>query len=258
MIDGLLTELGKKVTERWLTLILLPGLCFVAALWCAVLLGHSHAVDVAMLIQRTRSRLAGTGGDAVTVVVTVAVVLLVAVAAAGLARLAVGAMERLWLLERRGRRVTWPGRRLALVDERVRAEYHGLRAALVWPRLWSLLEEHQRLPVQQARTGLDTAATTIGWGLLYALAGCAWWPGLLIAVGLLIGGATRARRCAHAYATLVESLVDIRQGELALALGMELPHGLITADEAGQINARLHKGGPDHPVRRRRLRRPGA
>ncbi|MGI5292905.1 hypothetical protein ACQEVF_57675 [Nonomuraea polychroma] len=254
MIDGLLTELGKKATERWLTLAWLLGLSFAAAAWCASVLGHPHALDVAMLIQKTRSHINRIGADPVTMAVVAAAVVATAVMAAGLARLTAGAVERVWLMERRGRRLTWPGRRLALLDQRVQAEYHGLRIALVWPRLWSILDDHQRLPVQNARTGLDNAAITVSWGLIYTLLGCAWWPALLPGAGLTLGGWRLARRYAHAYATLVESLVDVRQGELAQALGVELPHDVITADEAGQINARLYKGGPDLPERSRRNR----
>ncbi|WP_433435109.1 hypothetical protein [Nonomuraea sp. CA-141351] len=254
VIDALFTEFGKKATERWLTPAWLLGLSFVAALWCAALLGHAHALDLTMLIQRTRSHVNRVGADPVTVAVLAAVIIMAALAAAGLARLLVGVVERLWLLELRGRRLTWPGRRLALLDQRVQAEYHGLRVALIWPRLWSILEDHKRLPVQNARAGLDNAAITVSWGLLYALLGCAWWPGLLVGVGLAFGGWRLARRYAHAYATLVESLVDVHQGELAKALGVELRHGVITADEAGQINARLSKGSADQPERLRRKR----
>ncbi|MEU6730063.1 hypothetical protein ABZ917_40695 [Nonomuraea wenchangensis] len=249
MIDALFTEVGKKATERWLTPAWLLGLSFVAALWCAALLGHAHALDLAVLIQRTRSHVNRVGADPVSVVVVAAVVVLAALAAAGLARLVAAIVERIWLLERRGRRLTWPGRRLALLDQRVQAEYHGLRVVLVWPRLWSILEDHKRLPVQNARAGLDNAAIIVSWGLLYVLLGCAWWPGLLLGAGLAFGGWRHARRYAHAYAILVESLVDVHQGELAKAFGVELPHGVITADEAGQINARLSKGSSDRPER---------
>ncbi|MER6581422.1 hypothetical protein [Nonomuraea sp. NPDC001023] len=254
VLDGLLAEVGKKATERWLSPAWPLGLCFAAAAWCALTLGHSDALDLGLLVRRTRADLTRAGLDPVALVTVGVVAVLAAAGAAGLARLAVGAVERLWLLERRGRRLTWPGRRLALLEERVRAEYHGLRVSLVWPRLWSLLEEHQRVPVREARASLDTAALTVSWGLLYALLGCAWWPGAVVAAGLVTAGWAAARRHAHAYATLVESLVDIRQRELATALGVDLPHGVITAEEAGQINARLHKGGPDLPSRRRSSR----
>ncbi|MEU5862087.1 MULTISPECIES: hypothetical protein [unclassified Nonomuraea] len=251
VLDGLLTEVGKKATERWLSPAWPLGLCFAAASWCAITLGHAHALDLGLLVRRTRDGLTRIGVDPVALVTVGVLAVAAAVAAAGLARLAVGAVERLWLLERRGRRLTWPGRRLALLEERVRAEYHGLRVSLVWPRLWALLEDHQRVPVREARAALDTAALTAGWGLLYALLGCLWWPGAVVAAGLLTAGRSAARRHAHAYATLVESLVDVRQRELATALGVELPHGVITEVEAGQINARLNKGGPDLPARRR-------
>jgi predicted transcriptional regulator len=46
------------------------------------------------------------------------------------------------------------------------------------------------------------------------------------------------------YATLVDSIIDVNQAEIAKALGVELPHRVITEAEAGQINARLSKGRP--------------
>lgn len=48
-MSSFFTELAKKVAERWLSLLVLPGLLLVAAGWTSLLLGHGHALDVRAL-----------------------------------------------------------------------------------------------------------------------------------------------------------------------------------------------------------------
>jgi hypothetical protein len=244
MIDSFLAELGKRFAERWFTALVVPGLLLVAAGWCAVVLGHGHALDLPYLVRTTRSRLSGLHLDAVATVVLAVAILLLAAAAAGLVQVLSRLVQRLWLLERRHRSVISVGRRLRRLDERIQAEYHGLRIGLVWPRLWLLLADTQRSIVQTTLGAILQAALLTGWGLLYLTLGVWWWPGLLIGAVHLAIAWTSARTQTVAYATLVESLIDINQRELATALGIDLPHGVITEPEAGQINARLRKTGP--------------
>lgn len=51
-MNKLLAELGKKLAERWLSLLVLPGALYLATLATARALGHSHAIDVPRLIEQ--------------------------------------------------------------------------------------------------------------------------------------------------------------------------------------------------------------
>ncbi|MFD0688039.1 hypothetical protein [Actinomadura fibrosa] len=48
-MTGFLGELGKKAAERWLALLALPGLLYLAGVTIAVTLGHRHALDAGRL-----------------------------------------------------------------------------------------------------------------------------------------------------------------------------------------------------------------
>jgi hypothetical protein len=97
-MGGLLAELGKRIAERWMTLLVLPGALYLGVLTAAQVLGYRHPFDVDRLIQHT-DRLANsaTAGSSARLAVVLLAVLLLA-AAAGLAAQAVGSfIERLWL-----------------------------------------------------------------------------------------------------------------------------------------------------------------
>lgn len=51
-MSSFVTEVGKKLAERWVALLVLPGLLFVATATTAAVLGHRHWADVGMLAQR--------------------------------------------------------------------------------------------------------------------------------------------------------------------------------------------------------------
>jgi hypothetical protein len=51
-VNGFLAELGKKLAERWVALLVLPGLLFTATATVAALLGHGNWADVGILGQR--------------------------------------------------------------------------------------------------------------------------------------------------------------------------------------------------------------
>ncbi|MFR9727538.1 hypothetical protein ACL02R_29875 [Streptomyces sp. MS19] len=97
-MGGLLTELGKHLAERWLSLLVLPGALFLAALAAAGTLGHADPFAVGQLADRLDTwaaspRLDGTGGPAL-----VLVAVLLGAAGAGLAAQALGSLaERWWL-----------------------------------------------------------------------------------------------------------------------------------------------------------------
>lgn len=52
MINGFLSELGKKLAERWLTLLLLPGALYLAIAATAHALGHTHPADLPRLTEQ--------------------------------------------------------------------------------------------------------------------------------------------------------------------------------------------------------------
>lgn len=51
-MDGLWSELGKKLAERWLSLLVLPGALFLAVATVAVALGYDHALDIGLLTRK--------------------------------------------------------------------------------------------------------------------------------------------------------------------------------------------------------------
>ncbi|MFE9611251.1 hypothetical protein [Streptomyces sp. NPDC006012] len=97
-MGGFLSELGRKLAERWLSLLVLPGALYLAVLATAHALGHAHPFDPARLAGRigawARAPAAGNaGGQAVLLAAGLA-----GAAAAGLAAQALGTLvERLWL-----------------------------------------------------------------------------------------------------------------------------------------------------------------
>jgi hypothetical protein len=100
VIDGVLDTLGSRLAERWANVLSPLGLLFVAAFWAAVALGQAHALDGALLIDRSVDRFDAWGGGS-TVVLIVAVAMLVSATAASLAAdQAGGLVERWWLAAR--------------------------------------------------------------------------------------------------------------------------------------------------------------
>jgi hypothetical protein len=97
-MGGLLSELGKKLAERWLTLLVLPGALYLAVLGTAALLGHGHPFDLNRLIHRVSTTAeadtAHTPGGQIVILAAV----LAGSAAAGLIAQALGSLvECLWL-----------------------------------------------------------------------------------------------------------------------------------------------------------------
>jgi hypothetical protein len=83
-VNAFLTELGKNLAGRWAAVLALPAAVFVAVAAAAVVLGPSHALDIALL--RTRVTAAPTG----PALVWTAMGFLAATAAVGLAVTALG------------------------------------------------------------------------------------------------------------------------------------------------------------------------
>lgn len=133
-----LAELGRKYAERWVSLLVLPGLLFVAAVVTATTLGHSLAVGrLASTVEDMASSVSRRPGGLALAVAVVPVLS----AAAGLAATAVATLvARLWF-------EPWPV--AALVDRRARrwaAAAHAFDTA----------RDDTSAPVSQAR--LDSLA----------------------------------------------------------------------------------------------------
>lgn len=266
-MNALLAELGKKVADRWLSALLLPGLLLCAATVCGVLLGHASALDPARLtseLGRLSQRLSSR--PAATVLVVVGALLAATVAglaaqglAAGVRRTWVAHRPRRWVAHRRQRaraararagssapdrylpaRATDIGDRFRLVDERVDAQY-GLSVTLVWPRLWLLLPETVRPVIGEAYVRYQRSAETTAWGLLAVALGVIWWPSLPVGLVIVLIGCRGGRASGAAVADLVEAAVDTHQLQLAEVLGIDLPHGRITPAEGLRINDVLNK-----------------
>jgi len=96
---GLLDELGKKLAERWLTLLVLPGALYLAAIIAAATLGHTHPFTAGRLTDRLDHWTAAAHPRSLTgLTVVLLIAFLLAAAACGLAAQALGTLtERLWL-----------------------------------------------------------------------------------------------------------------------------------------------------------------
>ncbi|MFF6916596.1 hypothetical protein [Streptomyces sp. NPDC012466] len=104
-----LSALAGKAAEKWLALLLLPGVVYLAGVAAAVVLGHAHALDPAEL-QLAIDRLAAhPGASSAGAILLVAAGVLAAATLAGMcARASAVVVECLWTS--RGDR--WPGRLL--------------------------------------------------------------------------------------------------------------------------------------------------
>jgi hypothetical protein len=98
-VTGFLAELGKKLTDRWLDALVLPGLLWVATLTTALRLGQTHPFDLVRLRGWLDQLAAHPAVHTLGTVVLAATGILLACAAAGLAAVALGGLlQRLWVL----------------------------------------------------------------------------------------------------------------------------------------------------------------
>jgi hypothetical protein len=102
-VNGLLAELGKRLAERWLTLLVLPGALFLAVLLAGAHLGHGDWYDIATLpgwLDRRTGALTGSTANLLVLLLA----FLLASAACGVVAQSLGSfLERLWLA------ADWPG-----------------------------------------------------------------------------------------------------------------------------------------------------
>ncbi|OLR93570.1 hypothetical protein [Actinokineospora bangkokensis] len=277
----LISELTKRLPDRWLAGALGPGLLWLVLAVVAGALGHGRPFDtrrVADLAQRAGELINRRPAEAV---VLGALGIAAALLMSALARVFGSAARAVWHGRWRGpaapagrwwagvraRRAarsltragttlpkaylpttpTWIGDRLQLADTRVDAQY-GLSLALVWPRLWQVLDADTRALVQQARARVDLASTLAGWSVCVLALSALWWPAAVAGVVLLVASWQRARTAADVFAATVESTVDVHHRALATALGFSLVEGEPLSPEAADaINDQLDKGATPQP-----------
>ncbi|GAB2901211.1 hypothetical protein [Streptomyces mayteni] len=133
-METLLSELGSKLAEKWLSLLVLPGVLYLAVSVAARELGHSHPFDVARLSERISEFAAHPTTETVGGQVVVLAAVLAAGAAAGIAARALGSfVERLWLAAEWR---SWPRPLRALAERRVRERQRRWSGAHeTWRRL---------------------------------------------------------------------------------------------------------------------------
>lgn len=270
-MNSFLTELGKRLAEKWLSFLVLPGLLYLTVAACALTLSHRDPFDLGLLVREAEHAAGPLADRPFALALTVASLLLAATGVALVAQLAAGVIAQAWagpwpwwlrpLTEylthwRQGRaalsspsileryqpaRPTRIADRLRLIDERIDVEY-GLRASLVWPRLWLLMSAERRTPIEVSRTQFQQATVLAGWAMLYLALGTVWWPVALAGVVALLTAVRPARAATASFAVLVESAVDIHQKLLAEACGVHLGEGYITRMDGAVIMHRLNKG----------------
>jgi hypothetical protein len=268
MVTGILAEIGKHVSRRWFTEVLLPGLLLVTVTAAGLHLGHGRALDVGRLTVWVERLTRDWRGHPARAVVDAGLALLAAGVAGTVAGELGRAIERVWLRagasggESRRRRAlkaaerddvtvveaylpqrpTWMSDRVRLIEARIRAQY-WFDASTAWPRVWLLIGDEVRRPIVDARTGFSEAVTLAGWGCLYLLAGIVWWPALVIGACVFITAWRRARGSLEELATLIEAVIDVHHRALAEALGVPLAAGGVTEAEGRMIDDILRKGG---------------
>ncbi|MFJ4326256.1 hypothetical protein ACIP3A_24465 [Streptomyces tricolor] len=95
MLTGLVTDVGRKLAERWAAALVLPGLVFTAVAATALTLGQRHWADLGLLRERLRELTAGgPGAGSTRTAVLLLGVLAASFAAALLAEALAGPYER--------------------------------------------------------------------------------------------------------------------------------------------------------------------
>src|SRR6266498_2219483 len=150
-MSGLLSELGKKLAERWLTLLALPGALFIAALAAARALGNdmAHVLDPSRLAGQIQAWVASPEITSAPSLAVVLLAALIASAGVGLVAQALGSfIERWWLAE------DWENWRVPL---RVLAEWRVTSRRKRWADQKNAYQKH----VAVARKA-QTAGTELG------------------------------------------------------------------------------------------------
>jgi hypothetical protein len=276
-VQVLFSELGKRISDRWVAQYLLPGLIWVAAAYAAV--------DPGRIVPRAEQLTRQFKDRPTAVVVVCLLVIAVAAVVSALARVLGMAIRVVWLGQWRGParklgeliarrrrrrksarleaanetlpavylpdRPTWIGDEVRMADARVYAQY-GLYLALIWPRLWQLVDADTRTSVQDARERFDRSARLAGWAVVYGGLVVLWWPALFPALVFFGYTVFHGRSTVTLFTGTVESTVDLHNRALAESLGHVLEPGKpLSGRVADAINDQLHKGATPqkaHPV----------
>lgn len=130
-MTAFLDTLGGRLAERWMSLLAIPGLIYLAALATAATLGQRHWNDTARLRARLDALATAPGAHSPGAIAVAALAVLAGAAAAGATVQAVGTWcEKAWLTDARGpvtRRLT--ARRLRRWQDADRAYRDALVAA---------------------------------------------------------------------------------------------------------------------------------
>ncbi|MEV4015685.1 hypothetical protein AB0J35_34800 [Nonomuraea angiospora] len=107
-MNGFLGEIGKKLAERWVTLLALPGLLYLAAAVVGHILGWTHALDLALLSNRIDQWAASSSLHSVGGTVLIIILALAGSVAAGLVAAALGrSVSSMWMLPGKRPPVSW-------------------------------------------------------------------------------------------------------------------------------------------------------
>ncbi|OLF05739.1 hypothetical protein BLA60_35090 [Actinophytocola xinjiangensis] len=280
-MTALIGEITRRLPDRWLTTTLGPGALWVLTAALAVHFGQTNALGVLGLAETVRDTGGMLADRPAEALVYGALAVAASVGASAAAHAAGAWVRRLWSgrwgfpferlatrltsarRERRSARLagagtrlpaaflpstaTWIGDRLQLTDARITAQY-GLALALVWPRIWQLVDVETRALVQQARARYDAASTLVGWSATYLVLAVVWWPALVPGALTLLAGWRRGRVAVALFCDTVESTVDLQHRALATALGHPLGDGKpLPPRIADAINDQLHKGATPQP-----------
>lgn len=260
-------ELGKKLAEKWLSLLVLPGLLLLVTAAVGGTLGHRRPFDWERLVDQADQWAKALGArPAVAQIGVLAVVVLGSVGVGLTVRALSGVTRRVWsgdwfptagwftkrrinrwvradplrrnaISRAKPARPTWMGDQLAAVDARLFNQYEvDLRAW--WPRLWMVLDDSTRAELRAARAAFDDAAAQATWALGYVLLAAFWWPAVVIAVAVWIAGWTRGRAAIGGYADLIEATVDTN----AVVLAKRLGHGQFNRTVGDALTAEFRKG----------------
>ncbi|MFD3565971.1 hypothetical protein [Streptomyces sp. NPDC058667] len=97
-MGGLLAEVGKRLAERWVSILVLPGALYLAVLAAGRVLGHGHALEVARLVRYVDALAASPRAGSVGSLAVVLIAGLLGAAAAGVVAQALGSgVERVWV-----------------------------------------------------------------------------------------------------------------------------------------------------------------
>jgi hypothetical protein len=147
-------ELAKKLAERWVGLLALPGLLFVASAWAGAQLGWAHALDLRLLISKGDALGSSVGGSPGSAQVLALVGAVLASCGAGLVVQSLAGPVRAWWLGQ------WPaGLRWAQRRRTAACSKRWERRVTVRRRLQERYPKADRTPAQQA--DIDAAADRV-------------------------------------------------------------------------------------------------